>query len=68
MRDNLEDECPGALAVPVILGGAALTRGYVEEDLRAVYRGDVHYAGDAFDGLRLMGEITSREPGDTPVY
>jgi 5-methyltetrahydrofolate--homocysteine methyltransferase len=69
MRDNLEELNARELwRFPVILGGAALTRGYVEEDLRAIYRGDVHYAGDAFDGLRLMGEITSREPGDAPVY
>jgi 5-methyltetrahydrofolate--homocysteine methyltransferase len=70
MRDNLEELNARELwRFPVILGGAALTRGYVEEELRAVYRGEVHYAGDAFDGLRLMGEITSRESGEiaTPV-
>jgi 5-methyltetrahydrofolate--homocysteine methyltransferase len=66
MRDNLEElNARDLWRFPVILGGAALTRGYVEEDLRSLYRGEVYYAGDAFDGLRLMGEITSREPGET---
>jgi len=45
----------------VILGGAALTRAYVEESLRSIYKGEVFYAGDAFDGLRLMQEIVSRD-------
>jgi 5-methyltetrahydrofolate--homocysteine methyltransferase len=68
MRDNLEElNARDLWRFPVILGGAALTRGYVENDLRAIYRGDVYYAGDAFDGLRLMGEITSRDPGEAPV-
>ena len=49
-----------------ILGGAALTRRYVEEDLRAVYGGPVVYADDAFDGLRFMGDHVAR-PGDAPV-
>jgi 5-methyltetrahydrofolate--homocysteine methyltransferase len=63
MRDNLEElNARGLSRFPVILGGAALTRGYVENDLRAIYQGEVHYAGDAFDGLRLMEEITTREP------
>jgi 5-methyltetrahydrofolate--homocysteine methyltransferase len=61
MRDNLlEMNSRGLDAFPVILGGAALTRGYVEEDLRDIYRGRVFYAQDAFEGLRLMEELTSR--------
>jgi 5-methyltetrahydrofolate--homocysteine methyltransferase len=63
MKENLEELNARDLSrFPVILGGAALTRRYVEEDLRRVYKGEVHYAGDAFDGLRLMGEILA---GDT---
>lgn len=58
MRDNLvELNERGLERYPVILGGAALTRGYVEEDLRAIYKGSVFYAQDAFEGLRLMGEL-----------
>jgi 5-methyltetrahydrofolate--homocysteine methyltransferase len=65
MRENLEELNARDLArFPVILGGAALTRGYVERDLRAVYRGEVHYAGDAFDGLHLMEEIVSGDAAD----
>ncbi|MBL8059793.1 MAG: B12-binding domain-containing protein [Chthonomonas sp.] len=62
MKDNLLEMNERGLAeIPVILGGAALTRGYVEEDLRDIYRGQVHYAQDAFEGLRLMEQIGSGE-------
>ena len=58
MRDNLmELNDRGLWHYPVILGGAALTRSYVEEDLRAIYKGEVHYAQDAFEGLRLMETV-----------
>ncbi len=67
MKDNLEElNARDLWRFPVILGGAALTRGYVEEDLRSLYKGDVFYAGDAFDGLRLMEEIVSREMAEVP--
>ena len=63
MKDNLtEMNERGMHGFPVILGGAALTRAYVEQDLRAVYRGDVYYAQDAFEGLRLMGSIKTAKP------
>jgi 5-methyltetrahydrofolate--homocysteine methyltransferase len=62
MRENLEElNARDLWRFPVVLGGAALTRGYVENDLRAIYRGEVFYAGDAFDGLRLMEDIMSRD-------
>jgi 5-methyltetrahydrofolate--homocysteine methyltransferase len=62
MRENLEElNARDLWRFPIVLGGAALTRGYVENDLRSVYRGEVFYAGDAFDGLRLMEEIMSRD-------
>ncbi len=61
MREDLEVLNEQGITVPVILGGAALTRKYVEEDLRTVYRGEVYYARDAFDGLKLMGEIGERK-------
>ena len=58
MRDNLlELNERGLSHYPVILGGAALTRAYVEEDLQAIYKGKVSYAQDAFEGLRLMETI-----------
>jgi 5-methyltetrahydrofolate--homocysteine methyltransferase len=59
MKENLEVMAERGLSVPVILGGAALTRRYVEQDLRAVAKGPVFYANDAFDGLRLMEQIVS---------
>jgi len=61
MKENLEVMNEQGLKVPVILGGAALTRRYVEQDLRPVYRGNVFYANDAFDGLRLMEQIAKGE-------
>jgi len=57
MKENLGVLTERGLSVPVILGGAALTRRYVEHDLDAVYPGRVFYARDAFDGLRLMEKI-----------
>ncbi|MDP9335981.1 MAG: methionine synthase [Actinomycetota bacterium] len=59
MRDNLEELNTRGLAdrVPVLLGGAALTRNYVERDLREVYDGRVFYGKDAFEGLRTMDAL-----------
>jgi 5-methyltetrahydrofolate--homocysteine methyltransferase len=58
MRDNLEEMNARKLAdLPVLLGGAALTRGYVEDDLRAMYDGDVFYCKDAFEGLRVLDTV-----------
>lgn len=62
MRDDLlELNDRGLSHYPVILGGAALTRSYVEQDLRKLYRGNVFYAQDAFEGLRLMGELSGAD-------
>ncbi len=57
MKENLELMNQRELEVPVILGGAALTKRFVEGDLRAMYHGDVYYANDAFDGLKYMESI-----------
>jgi 5-methyltetrahydrofolate--homocysteine methyltransferase len=46
---------------PVILGGAALTRAYVEQDLAEIYDGEVRYARDAFEGLRLMDAVVAHK-------
>ncbi len=63
MKENLEEmNARGLSRYPVILGGAALTRGYVEEDLRKIYTGRVFYAQDAFEGLRLMAELKDAAP------
>ena len=58
MRDNLSElERRGFEKVPVLLGGAALTRSYVEEDLRSGYPGPLYYGKDAFSGLDVMRKI-----------
>ncbi|MHB1614101.1 MAG: methionine synthase [Actinomycetes bacterium] len=66
MRENLEELNARGLATqwPVILGGAALTRAYVEGDLAEVYQGEVRYARDAFEGLRLMDAIAAMRRGE----
>ncbi|CAA7614978.1 Methionine synthase [Candidatus Terasakiella magnetica] len=58
MKDNLQEMTLAGLDLPVLLGGAALTRKFVEEDCRAAYgSGRVAYARDAFDGLDLMAKV-----------
>ncbi|CAN5510672.1 methionine synthase [soil metagenome] len=61
MRENLEElnQRGQATRFPVILGGAALTRAFVEEDLASLYEGEVRYARDAFEGLRLMDALVA---------
>ncbi len=65
MKENLEEMNSRGLAArwPVILGGAALTRPYVEQDLAEVYEGEVRYARDAFEGLRLMDALVAVKRG-----
>ena len=69
MKENLEEINSRGLAetYPVLLGGAALTRAYVENDLTDTYDGDVHYARDAFEGLRLMDDIMATKRGEGPA-
>ncbi|MER6525073.1 methionine synthase [Streptomyces sp. NPDC001508] len=65
MKENLEELNQRGLAAtyPVILGGAALTRAYVEQDLHGLYEGEVRYARDAFEGLRLMDALIGVKRG-----
>ncbi|WP_318212897.1 methionine synthase [Streptomyces sp. SJL17-1] len=65
MKENLEELNGRGLAstFPVILGGAALTRAYVEQDLHELYGGEVRYARDAFEGLRLMDALMGVKRG-----
>ncbi len=65
MRENLEELNQRGLAdLPVLLGGAALTRRYVEHDLRQVYEGRLFYGRDAFEGLRTMERLMEIKRGD----
>ena len=65
MKENLQELNTRGLAArwPVLLGGAALTRAYVEQDLAEIYEGEVRYARDAFEGLRLMDAIAGIKTG-----
>lgn len=64
MKENLALMRERGINVPVVLGGAALTRRYVEDDLRTVYDGKLFYAQDAFSGLHVMDELTTPINGD----
>lgn len=68
MKDNLQELNAKGVAekFPVLLGGAALTRSYVENDLAEVYEGEVSYARDAFEGLHRMDEIMAVKRGGGP--
>ncbi len=61
MRDNLELMNERSINTPVILGGAALNRRYVDADLIPLFNGKLFYARDAFDGLHAMDALTSGE-------
>jgi 5-methyltetrahydrofolate--homocysteine methyltransferase len=65
MRDNLEELNSRELSdIPVLLGGAALTRSYVERDLRDLYAGRLFYGKDAFEGLHVMDKLGAIKRGD----
>ncbi|MCA1608925.1 MAG: dihydropteroate synthase, partial [Acidobacteria bacterium] len=66
MRDNLELMNERGIKVPVILGGAALNRRYVDSDLVPLYNGQVFYARDAFDGLHAMDRLTQKSQVRSP--
>ncbi len=60
MEENLRELNELGVTVPVILGGAALTRHYAEDRLRSIYAGPLYYGKDAFEGLRIMDLLSSR--------
>ncbi|MBU3691925.1 MAG: methionine synthase [Candidatus Nanopelagicaceae bacterium] len=66
MKENLQEIDSRGLAQrwPILLGGAALTRSYVESDLAKIFPGTVRYAKDAFEGLSLMDTLMARKRGD----
>jgi 5-methyltetrahydrofolate--homocysteine methyltransferase len=66
MRDNLQElNALGLADIPVLLGGAALTRSFVERDLREVYDGRVFYGRDAFEGLHTLDRIMEMKRSGT---
>ncbi|MCT9003259.1 methionine synthase [Microbacterium memoriense] len=68
MKENLQELSNRGLGTrwPVILGGAALTRAYVEDDLAGIFEGEVRYAKDAFEGLALMEPLVRIARGEAP--
>lgn len=72
MKENLETMNERKMEVPVVLGGAALNRRFVEGELRSMYKGDVYYANDAFDGLKYIESIVEHKRKgirpNLPVY
>lgn len=67
MKENLELMNERGYYYPVVLGGAALNKRFVEGDLRSLYKGDVYYANDAFDGLKYMEFILEhKKKGEKP--
>ena len=64
MRENLELMNERGIKVPVVLGGAALTRRYVEDDLKSLYHGQLYYARDAFAGLHTMDQLLGGTNGE----
>jgi 5-methyltetrahydrofolate--homocysteine methyltransferase len=57
MKDNLETMAEMGIEIPVLLGGAALTRSFVDDFCRPIYKGPIFYCRDAFDGVIAMGRI-----------
>jgi 5-methyltetrahydrofolate--homocysteine methyltransferase len=59
MKENLEEMNAKGVKMPVLLGGAALTRDYAEDELANLYQGPLLYCKDAFDGLHVMDAIST---------
>ena len=68
MRENLELMNERGIKVPVVLGGAALTRRYVEDDLKSLYHGQLYYARDAFAGLHTMDKLVAGTNGEDKTH
>src|SRR5882672_147882 len=67
MKENLELMNERGISVPVVLGGAALNRRYVDDDLKPLYKGQLFYARDAFAGLHTMDKLANSENGKEVV-
>ena len=57
MKENLEAMAEMGLEIPILMGGAALTKGFVDDYCRPLYKGPIFYCRDAFDGVVAMGRI-----------
>lgn len=61
MKENLQAFAENNISVPVLIGGAALTKEYVETELQSVYPGQVYYAADAFRGLQISESMCEND-------
>lgn len=61
MREDIITFADHGISIPVLCGGAALTEEFVDKVLRPKYEGDVYYCRDAFDGFKIMEEISSKK-------
>lgn len=61
MKENLQTFAENNISVPVLIGGAALTKEYVESELQSVYPGKVYYAADAFNGLQVSESLCEND-------
>ncbi len=57
MKENLEVLNNMGITPPIILGGAALTKNFVEKELKPLYKGEVFYAEDAFEGMQIIDKV-----------
>ena len=67
MRENMEELRRQGVQVPIVLGGAALTRGYVEGDCSRAYGRNVAYGKDAFAGLAFMDDVARHKADGEPI-
>ncbi|WP_309496179.1 methionine synthase [Sulfurovum sp.] len=65
MKDNLEAMAEMGMSIPVLLGGAALTRSFVDDFCRPIYKGPIFYCRDAFDGVIAMSRIEKYNEDDS---
>ena len=64
MDENLDEFNDQGMTLPIILGGAALSRHHCEHNLRPKYKGNLYYGLDAFEGLRIMDNIVAGKTDD----
>ncbi len=68
MKDNLETMQKAGITLPVLLGGAALTRTFIDDFCRPFYDGPIFYCKDAFDGVTAMSRIEAGGELDTNLH
>jgi len=68
MKDYLQEMANMGIDIPVLLGGAALTKSFVDDFCRPIYKGPIFYCRDAFDGVVAMSRIEKHKLNpDTPL-